>query len=247
MDWNRRSYTIEEFTTAWMEADSIKDCARAIGLVPRGGTYKSLKLAAKDLGLNTEHMSRTQALRGRPLNQRGMPLEDILVKGSTYSSTSQLRKRLIKEGLLAPKCSAPHCPVSDPSVDPWTGQTTEVSVLTLDHINGDNTDNRLENLRILCPYCHTHTTTFCAKNRKKYYNCISCGNKVSKKTIEFCKKCHTEKNSKFTSLSIDEIILGVKTHGYLKYSKMIGVSDNGIRKYLKRNGVDPLPRRQPLM
>jgi hypothetical protein len=40
-------------------------------------------------------------------------------------------------------------------------------VLQLDHINGVHNDNRVENLRILCPNCHSQTDTFCAKNIKK--------------------------------------------------------------------------------
>ena len=39
--------------------------------------------------------------------------------------------------------------------------------LQLDHINGDNSDNRLENLRFLCPNCHTQTETYCSKCRAK--------------------------------------------------------------------------------
>lgn len=44
-----------------------------------------------------------------------------------------------------------------------------ISDLHFDHINGDNTDNRLENLRFLCPNCHSQTETFCAKNFKGQY------------------------------------------------------------------------------
>jgi 5-methylcytosine-specific restriction endonuclease McrA len=74
-------------------------------------------------------------------------LEKILVRGSTYRGNSKLRVRLIEAGLLAPECA--ECGLTT-----WRGEPLP---LHLDHINGDHTDNRLENLRILCPNCHAIT------------------------------------------------------------------------------------------
>ena len=84
-----------------------------------------------------------------------MTLDEILVENSTYRSSAQLRRRLILAGLKCQRCE--HC-----GLDEWMGQELPLS---LDHINGDPTDNRLENLRILCPNCHALTETWCARNR----------------------------------------------------------------------------------
>lgn len=247
MNWDRRSYTKEEFVEAWGAADSIADTARALGLVPQGGTHKSLKLAAKSLGLTTEHMTRSanNVFRG-PQGGRTIPLDEILVENSTYSASSGLRKRLLKEGILEAKCSAPYCPVPYPQIDPWTGEETE-TLLTLDHINGINDDNRVENLRILCDYCHAHTPTYGGKHHRgvnHYATCSNCGIKVSKQSVKFCKKCSSELNSVFHDISTEELIAGVEKYGYLKYSKTVGVSDTAVRKRLLKLGVNPLPKRR---
>lgn len=62
-----------------------------------------------------------------------------------------------RHGLLEPKCAI--CGLTE-----WRGKSGEDAPLQLDHINGINTDNRLENLRILCANCHTQTDTYCGKN-----------------------------------------------------------------------------------
>jgi hypothetical protein len=83
------------------------------------------------------------------------------VAGSSFMRPSRLRQRLIAEGLKAPRCE--NCGLSS-----WRG---ELLPLALDHINGDPHDNRLENLRILCPNCHSLTDTWCGrKNRPAYSN-----------------------------------------------------------------------------
>ena len=84
------------------------------------------------------------------------PLEQLLIVGIMLNG-SKVKQRLIKEGLLQDLCV--ECGIGPE----WNGKPI---TLELDHISGDRGDWRFENLRILCPNCHSQTPTFRAKNRK---------------------------------------------------------------------------------
>jgi Zn finger protein HypA/HybF involved in hydrogenase expression len=70
---------------------------------------------------------------------------------------TRLKKRILKAGLIEYKCSC--CGITE-----WNGKPI---VLQLHHINGDNRDNRKENLTFLCPNCHSQTDSFCGKNKEE--------------------------------------------------------------------------------
>lgn len=84
-------------------------------------------------------------------------LDDIITNKVKFSR-HQLKKRLLHDGLLEYKCSNIKCG----NTGEWLGEKIS---LELDHINGVNDDNRIENLRILCPNCHSQTPTYKNKNR----------------------------------------------------------------------------------
>jgi 5-methylcytosine-specific restriction endonuclease McrA len=85
-----------------------------------------------------------------------LPIEEFLTENSSCSRTN-LKRRLLREGLLENVC---HICGQLPE---WNGKPL---VLQLDHINGISNDNRLENLRIICPHCHSQTENFAGKNNK---------------------------------------------------------------------------------
>lgn len=88
--------------------------------------------------------------------KRSNPLDKILVQESHYTNMTQLRSRLQKELGWEHKCTI--CNNTE-----WNGQPIPIQI---DHINGEHTDNRIENLRFLCPNCHAQTDTYCGKNTK---------------------------------------------------------------------------------
>lgn len=110
------------------------------------------------LDLDTSHFNGQAWARGRSFKgRRAMPLEQILVANSPASSTGLLRKSLIAAGLKPDHCE--ECGLRE-----WRGRPLPPA---LDHIDGDHTDSRLENLRILCPNCHAITDTWCNSSSRR--------------------------------------------------------------------------------
>lgn len=172
-DWNASPQTLRSSTPAGQRTWSDGDLARAVAvskslaavlrelnLKVGGGTYLTLKRRIAQLGLDTSHFTGKGWAKGakNPAARPARPLEQILVRNSDYLKTSELRRRLINEGLREARCAI--CGGT---------QWNELPMpLQLDHINGNRTDNRLDNLRILCPNCHSQTDTWCGRNHGRY-------------------------------------------------------------------------------
>lgn len=145
--------TNDEFINIIKNSKSYSDALRTLGLSPKGGTSsKLLKRRISELKISTEHFD---VNKGIAPDSRKYKLEDVLVKNSTYQNMTSLKKRLISSGKLKYECSICKNPGE------WRGQPL---VLQLDHINGVNNDHRLENLRFLCPNCHSLTDTYAGRN-----------------------------------------------------------------------------------
>lgn len=157
-------------------------------------------------------------------------IEDILVENSTYTG-SRLKNRLIKEGLKQNICEL--C-----GQKPF--HNGKELILQLHHINGNHQDNRLENLQILCPNCHSQTDNYAKRNiKKKQYFCKKCGAEISK-GAQFCKKCLGEEHRKTNRPSKEELFELIKTLPFTEIGKMYGVTDNAVRKWCKSSGLPHL-------
>lgn len=153
-----RKYTDEDFANAVKNSDSIAGTLRKLNLQPTGGNYKIANARIKSLELDTSHFTGQGHLKGKTHDwAKKIPLEEILVKDSLYQQTYKLKNRLIKEGYFEEKCY--RCERKK-----WNKLKIP---LELEHKNGINNDNRLENLTLLCPNCHAQTTTHRGKNKGK--------------------------------------------------------------------------------
>ncbi|WP_219412663.1 HNH endonuclease [Pseudonocardia nigra] len=139
-----------------MRESSISEVGRRLGYTPNGGVHRLIVGHIAAARLDTSHFTGRSWALGQRLERKATPLEEILVKDSGYRANSHLRNRLVAAGLLKAECS--ECGLVS-----WRGRPLP---LHLDHINGDHTDNRLENLRILCPNCHALTDTWCRRKPK---------------------------------------------------------------------------------
>jgi len=155
-------YTKEQFIEAVKNSFSIRNVLKLIGVRPTGGNYAVAKRKIKLLNLNISHFTGRGHLKGKTHNWgKKIPLEKILIENSLYGGgTSKLKGRLIKEKLLIYKCY--ECGINE-----WKGKPL---ALDLEHKNGNRFDNRIENLTILCPNCHSQTSTYRGrKNLKNSY------------------------------------------------------------------------------
>lgn len=133
-----------------------------------------------------------------------------------------VKRRIIQDNILEYECSK--C-----GIDKWDDK--DIS-LQLDHINGINDDNRLENLRFLCPNCHSQTDSFCGKGKignKQYFYCEKCGCEITKFSKGRCNQCRGKQHRKFevTKEKLQELM---NKYPFTKIGEMFGVTDNSIRK-----------------
>lgn len=138
------------------QSTTYKEVLHKLGLVARGNNYKTLKKYILKYNINVTHFNANISRVQNMHKANKIPIVNILVENSQYFNTNALKKRLYQEKLKYPICEL--CGQDEN----WLGK---IMALILDHINGINNDNRIENLRIVCPNCNATLDTHCGKNK----------------------------------------------------------------------------------
>ncbi len=174
-----RKYTDDDVRRVAAEVRSLAGLLSGLGLKVAGGNFANMKRILQRLEVDTSHWTGQAWSKGERLKD-----------WSQYTRASKLKPHLIKD--RGYECEGCH-------LTEWR----DVPIpLEIDHKNGDRTDNRLENLELLCCNCHALTDTWRGrKNGNKYY-CSKCGSLLSaKRKTGLCGNCYSPKGHKKTKTS----------------------------------------------
>lgn len=209
----------EDFIKIVEESSSYKEISQKLGYIAYSG--KILELIKERINLLQIDTSHFYSKENIERNE-----ENIFIKNST-ASQSTLRRWYLKGNYTPYICSI--C-----KLEPvWQGKNL---TLILDHINGDNKDDRLENLRWVCPNCNQQLPTTNGKNkkyRKEKTFCIDCGKEISKGSLR-CIPCA----AKYKAVPLEKMPVTreelkdlIRTTPFTKIGEIYQVSDNAVRKW----------------
>lgn len=143
------NWSEERLRYAVENSECKSDVLRILNISTKSGNFQTLNKYLKKYDINVENL-RYDNKRGNKWLQTKTD-EEVFCENSLVSR-STLKRRIQKDDLIEYKCSI--CGLEGV----WFGKPIK---LQLDHKNGKNDDNRIENLRYLCPNCHSQTETYC--------------------------------------------------------------------------------------
>lgn len=214
-------YSKEELSQIVDQSTSLKEVIFKLGYSTVSGNCNTVKNRIEEYEIDCSHFS----LSTSPIKRNE---QNIFIESSTASQHT-LRRWYLKGNYTEYKCSI--C-----GQEPfWNGKEL---TLILDHINGKNHDDRLENLRWVCPNCNQQLDTTGYKQmrveqklEKKYY-CSNCGKEITRSSNSgLCVECSNIQTRVCKRPSREELKNLIRTMPFTKIGNIFGVSDNAIRKW----------------
>lgn len=217
-----RQYSKKELEKMVKESTSMRELQRKLGYKSIGSNYETIQKVLDEYNISTKHF--TGVAKGATKRNE----ENVFVKDST-ANQAVLRRWYLKGQYSEYKCAICGLPAQ------WQGKPL---TLTLDHINGDNHDDRLENLRWICPNCDRQTETFAGKNvehkKEKHINyCIDCGKEISYGATR-CNDCENQhRKMPIVNMPItrNELKKLIRTTPFTTIAAQYNVTDNAVRKW----------------
>ena len=149
--------TDEQFVKLIKNSTNISEVLFKLGYSIKGNSwgFSQVRKRMDDLNIDVSEFKGKSAAIEK--TKQASLTSEMLLRENCKHNRNCLRRFIIKNKLLPYKCAI--CGALE-----WNGKTLS---LELDHINGINNDNRLENLRFLCPNCHSQTTTYGSRNQQR--------------------------------------------------------------------------------
>jgi hypothetical protein len=231
-------YTEADARVAIAASKSFAESLRRLGMRSAGGNWRTLKHYATQVWrIPVDHFDpfagqRAALERGRT---QARPLAELLTENS-YRSRGNLKRRLYDSGLKARECEL--CGQGEL----WRGRRM---ALILDHVNGIPTDNRIENLRIVCPNCAATLDTHCGRNTAKNRPCATCGAIFAPATREqrHCSQTCGGNSEAARAAQVarrrverppyEQLVAEVAATSWSAVGRKYGVSDNAVRKWVR--------------
>ena len=227
----------DDFKQLVANSKTYSDILAYWGLDNKGYNFRTLKARIAEESIDDTHIS-SVSVGQKVAFKTGRTIEEYLVIDGPSISGQELKRKLINSKLKLDICE--ECgqgPI-------WNNKPL---TLQLDHINGNRADNRIENLRILCPHCHTQTPTFAGRNSpwSKKKKCPDC-NKTINHNVSRCQSCANKLAAsgrhKITHPTAEELHTLVWSKPITQLAVDLGVSDVAIHKWCRQLGVEKPPK-----